>query len=36
MDPLQDHRDSGYLDKAAQDRAQRRKDLGITQGGGYA
>jgi L-rhamnose isomerase/sugar isomerase len=36
LNPLQDHRDSGYLDKAAKDRAQRRKDLGITQGGGYA
>lgn len=35
-DPLREHRDSGYLKKAAQDRVQRRKDLGITQGGSYA
>lgn len=36
LDPLQEHRRSGYAVKAARDRAQRRKDLGLVSGGGYA
>jgi L-rhamnose isomerase / sugar isomerase len=35
-DPLAEHRRSGYERTAAADRKQRRKELGIVQGGGYA
>ncbi len=35
-DPLAEHRRMGYERKAAAERTQRRKDLGITQGGSYA
>ena len=36
VDPLVAHRESGYEATAAKERTQRRKDLGIVQGGGYA
>lgn len=36
LDPLEGHRKSGYEAVAAKERTQRRKDLGIVQGGGYA
>ncbi|MFT3869825.1 MAG: TIM barrel protein [Nibricoccus sp.] len=36
LDPLEGHRKSGYEAAAAKERTQRRKDLGIVQGGGYA
>lgn len=36
VDPLAAHRASGYEAAAAKERSQRRKDLGIVQGGGYA
>ncbi|MFT3782120.1 MAG: TIM barrel protein [Nibricoccus sp.] len=36
LDPLKGHRDSGYETAAAKERTQRRKELGIVQGGGYA
>jgi L-rhamnose isomerase/sugar isomerase len=36
LDPLVGHRKSGYEATAAKERTQRRKDLGIVQGGGYA
>ena len=36
LDPLVGHRASGYEAAAAKERTQRRKDLGIVQGGGYA
>ncbi|MEZ5278720.1 MAG: TIM barrel protein [Opitutaceae bacterium] len=35
-DPLLAHRRSGYEKAAARERTQRRKDLGIVQGGSYA
>ena len=36
LDPLEGHRKSGYEAAAAKERTQRRKELGIVQGGGYA
>jgi L-rhamnose isomerase/sugar isomerase len=36
IDPLAAHRESGYEATAATERTQRRKELGIVQGGGYA
>jgi L-rhamnose isomerase/sugar isomerase len=36
LDPLDGHRKSGYEAAAAKERTQRRKELGIVQGGGYA
>lgn len=36
LDPLEGHRKSGYEATAAKERTQRRKELGIVQGGGYA
>jgi len=36
LDPLVGHRQSGYEATAAKERTQRRKELGIVQGGGYA
>jgi len=36
VDPLAEHRRSGYEKKAAAERSRRRAELGITQGGGYA
>ena len=36
LDPLVGHRKSGYEATAAKERTQRRKALGIVQGGGYA
>lgn len=36
QDPLAEHRRSGYEAIAAVERTQRRKDLGIVQGGAYA
>ncbi|MBL9191521.1 MAG: TIM barrel protein [Opitutaceae bacterium] len=36
LDPLVAHRRSGYAAAAARERAQRRKDLGISAGGSYA
>jgi len=36
LDPLIGHRKSGYEAVAAKERTQRRKELGIVQGGGYA
>jgi L-rhamnose isomerase / sugar isomerase len=35
-DPLAAHRKSGYVKQAAAERAQRRRDLGLKSGGGYA
>ena len=35
-DPLAEHRRSGYERSAAADRKRRRKELGISSGGGYA
>ncbi len=34
--PMAEHRGSGYTKNAAEERSQRRKDLGIVQGGSYA
>jgi L-rhamnose isomerase/sugar isomerase len=36
VNPLAEHRRSGYEKKAAAERSRRRAELGITQGGGYA
>ncbi len=36
LDPLAEHRASGYTKAAAKERTARREALGITQGGGYA
>lgn len=36
VDPLAAHRESGYLADAEKAREQKRKDLGIVQGGSYA
>jgi L-rhamnose isomerase/sugar isomerase len=36
VDPMAAHRESGYEATAATERTQRRKALGIVQGGGYA
>ena len=36
VDPMAAHRESGYEADAAVAREQKRKDLGIVQGGGYA
>ena len=36
VDPLAEHRRSGYEKKAAFDRKRRRQELGLTQGGSYA
>ena len=35
-DPLAEHRRSGYVKAAAQDRQRRRRELGLVQGGSYA
>lgn len=35
-DPISAHRESGYTEAAEHDRSQRRKELGVTTGGGYA
>ncbi|MBL9189538.1 MAG: TIM barrel protein [Opitutaceae bacterium] len=36
LDPLAEHRRSGYVKIAAADRARRRKELGLERGGGFA
>ena len=36
LDPLVEHRRSGYERKAAADRKRRRKELGLVQGGSFA
>ncbi|HRE79913.1 MAG TPA: TIM barrel protein, partial [Opitutaceae bacterium] len=36
VDPLAEHRKSGYAVKAARERAQRRRELGLGSGGSYA
>ncbi len=36
VDPMAEHRRSGYEKKAAKDRNQRRKEMGITRGGSFA
>ena len=36
VDPIAEHRRSGYEKKAATDRNRRRKEMGITRGGSFA